>query len=158
MLFTPTHHHHIFLRLCSCCDHRQFSSGFLFSFFGLCLQISSLLPPHNLTFHVLCSCTTLFFPVPLLVKCVYTKPRHQINPAKLLRSIPQPVTVEHANSDGGFLLALYFPHLWRLVFDSHSTPFSVSLCSHTQWRPFLPGLKYEVIDSAYISLYTGKNS
>uniref|UniRef100_A0A8C1V8Z9 Hexosyltransferase n=1 Tax=Cyprinus carpio TaxID=7962 RepID=A0A8C1V8Z9_CYPCA len=27
-----------------------------------------------------------------------------------------------------------------------------------QWRPFLPGLKYEVIDSAYISLYTDESS
>ncbi|XP_057693421.1 N-acetyl-beta-glucosaminyl-glycoprotein 4-beta-N-acetylgalactosaminyltransferase 1 [Corythoichthys intestinalis] len=26
------------------------------------------------------------------------------------------------------------------------------------WRPFLPGLKYEVIDSAYISLYTDESS
>lgn len=33
---------------------------------------------------------------------------------------------------------------------------SLPVCSYTQWRPFLPGLKYEVIDSAYISLYTGK--
>ena len=31
-----------------------------------------------------------------------------------------------------------------------------TLSSVSQWRPFLPGLKYEVIDSAHISLYTGK--
>uniref|UniRef100_A0A672S2U2 Hexosyltransferase n=1 Tax=Sinocyclocheilus grahami TaxID=75366 RepID=A0A672S2U2_SINGR len=30
--------------------------------------------------------------------------------------------------------------------------------SPLQWRPFLPGLKYEVIDSAYISLYTDESS
>jgi len=35
------------------------------------------------------------------------------------------------------------------------TSLSVSIL---QWRPFLPGLKYDVIDSAYISLYTGKSS
>lgn len=45
---------------------------------------------------------------------------------------------------------------WHLVFSL--SPFSLTLCSHTQWRPFLPGLKYEVIDSAYISLYTGKSN
>uniref|UniRef100_A0A3B4AIT6 Hexosyltransferase n=1 Tax=Periophthalmus magnuspinnatus TaxID=409849 RepID=A0A3B4AIT6_9GOBI len=30
--------------------------------------------------------------------------------------------------------------------------------SPPQWRPFLPGLKYEVIDSAYISLYTDEST
>lgn len=45
-----------------------------------------------------------------------------------------------------------------LAFLLSLSAFSLSLlfCFHTQWRPFLPGLKYEVIDSAYISLYTGK--
>ncbi|MEQ2229132.1 hypothetical protein ILYODFUR_015816 [Ilyodon furcidens] len=35
--------------------------------------------------------------------------------------------------------------------------FSYLVCLK-QWRPFLPGLKYEVIDSPYISLYTDESS
>ncbi|XP_037539106.1 N-acetyl-beta-glucosaminyl-glycoprotein 4-beta-N-acetylgalactosaminyltransferase 1 [Nematolebias whitei] len=43
--------------------------------------------------------------------------------------------------------------------SSKSVHLNLSLVlSRTQWRPFLPGLKYEVIDSAYISLYTDESS
>jgi len=48
-------------------------------------------------------------------------------------------------------------HMLVFCFVFSLSPFPLPLCFHTQWRPFLPGLKYEVIDSAYISLYTGKS-
>lgn len=51
----------------------------------------------------------------------------------------------------------YSVHVLAFRFLFLISPFTVTLCFHTQWRPFLPGLKYEVIDSAYISLYTGKS-
>ena len=38
----------------------------------------------------------------------------------------------------------------------HPLPLALTTLSNPQWRAFLPGLKFEVIGSAHISLYTGR--
>lgn len=87
--------------------------------------------------------------------CVYTKSPLQIDPVMLLRSITQ---CHSSGSKEWWTISArrILWTCWHLLFSL--SPFSLTVCSHTQWRPFLPGLKYEVIDSAYISLYTGKSN
>lgn len=111
----------------------------------------------GLTLLVLCSCATLFFllPLPSLAKCVYTESQRPINPVMLLGSIPHRVSQFSQQTVMDGFCSPYTFHM--LTFSFLHTLHPLPLCFHTQWRPFLPGLKYEVIDSAYISLYTGKS-
>lgn len=137
----------ILLRLCSCWNH-LLSLGFLFFslfFFCSCLLISSSLPSHNLTSTLP---PPIFFSFPLPVKCVYNKIllSHQSSEVANINT-----AMRHS------LLCLHWWRPWGYVFHSNSSLLPVTICFLTQWRPFLPGLKYEVIDSAYISLYTGNN-
>lgn len=43
-----------------------------------------------------------------------------------------------------------------ILIPATSCSFPIFFFFFSQWRVFLPSLKFEVIDSSYISLYTGK--
>lgn len=78
--------------------------------------------------------------------CVYTKAQ-----PRAVAMITQILTAGHVN-DGQQKCSPYSFRMFKLSFL-----ILISSFFQTQWRPFLPGLKYEVIDSAYISMYTGKH-
>uniref|UniRef100_H3CYM8 Hexosyltransferase n=1 Tax=Tetraodon nigroviridis TaxID=99883 RepID=H3CYM8_TETNG len=55
--------------------------------------------------------------------------------------------------------SVHLKSAWRYMCNGIHEKWSEQTCHcETQWRPFLPGLKYEVIDSAYISLYADESS
>lgn len=132
---------------------------FFFFFAVVCWLHPSFFTPYSLTFLFVCSCTTLsfsfLFPLLSLSECVYTKTpaSHRSRDVSKINN-----TECHSLACKQWISAhLMLSACCRLVFSSHSVIFPLTLCFRTQWRPFLPGLKYEVIDSAYISLYAGKS-
>lgn len=163
--FTPSCQHFIHIRLA------LLMLSFLFFFLLLFANFPFLPTPPLAASLVLCFAHVPHFsPVSLslsLVKCVYTKEKKKQKGKKCTAASDRScygakiniTVVSHfilQTLMDGFCSPYTF-HMLAFHFLLSPNPSSLLFFFHTQWRPFLPGLKYEVIDSAYISLYTGKS-